>query len=92
MSVVIEGKLLKLEEQTYNSQRGPQTDVIAFIEQVGQESYPIQAIVSYKVVDAVKAIKLGSKVRVPLFTEVVPKGKNGPWVKFVGLEFTEIGG
>ena len=92
MAIVIDGRLVKVEESHYDTSRGPQTDLIATVQQAGQdEKYPLRLVVSYKVWDKFKALKPGIVVRVPLFTEIKPKGKKGPWAQFIALDVSEVG-
>ena len=91
MAIVIDGQLLKVEENTFTTSRGPQTDLVATIQQDGQdEKYPLRVVVSYKVHDLFKALKTPCRVRVPLFSEVKPKGKNGPWIQWIGLGVEQL--
>lgn len=90
MSIVVEGQFVSVKEEHFESARGPQTELKAEVVQVGQEKYPLRLVVSYKVWDKFKALKSGVVVRIPLFTEVKPKGKNGPWVQFIALDVAEV--
>lgn len=85
MSLVIVAKLVSVEEKSYETARGPQTDLIMTVSQAGQE-YQERLVVSYKAWDKAKAFKPGDKVSVPLFLEVKPGGKKGHWIQKIAMD------
>ena len=91
MAIVVVGTLVGVKEEHYESSRGPQTELKATVQQAGQdEKYPLRLVVSYKVWDKFKAFKPGTLLQIPLFTEIKPKGKNGPWAQYIALDATEV--
>jgi len=89
MAIVARGKVVKVEENTWESHSGPRTDTIVYFQQEGQEK-PGRFIGSYKIGDQIAAFaKSGAECNAALYPKTMP-GKRGPWTQVIVLELTAV--
>jgi len=87
MAIVARGKIVQVEENTWESHSGPRTDTIVHFQQEGQDK-PGRFIGSYKLKEEIaKFAKSGELVDAALYLKARP-GKSGPWTQVivVGVE------